>query len=155
MSISPIVDANYRLQAADLEGMARQVEIANVTYQGVEEMTPVLHFVGQTKRLVLSPEQVTQIIDITGSTLFAQWIGVAIVLQPPKSKSETHILIKPVNAKRRAQPMPTYVPDDRRGWYLALSVVAIFLTASILYAALNLTTLLAAVQQLRDNWPLR
>jgi hypothetical protein len=50
MSISPIVDANYRLQAVDLEGMARHVVIANVTYQGVEEMTPVLHFVGQTKR---------------------------------------------------------------------------------------------------------
>jgi hypothetical protein len=155
MSISPIVDANYRLHPADLEGVARRVVIANVTYQGVEEMTPVLHFVGQTKRLVLSPEQVGQIIDITGTPLFPQWIGVPIILQPRNDKNESLILIKAVTPKQRGQPMPTYISADRRGWYLALSVVGLLLSTSILFAMLNMTTILAALQQLRDNWPLR
>lgn len=155
MSISPIVDANYRLQPADLEGVARRVVIANVTYQGVEEMTPVLHFVGQTKRLVLSLEQVGQIIDITGTPLFSQWIGLPIILQPHAERTESHILIKAVTPKLRGQPMPIYVSEDRRGWYLALSVVGLLLSTSIIFAALNMTTILAAMQQLRDNWPLR
>ena len=85
MSISPLVDADYRLYAADLAGMARQVVIANVTYQGIEEMRPVLHIEGQTKRLVLSPEQVNQLIEITGTALLSRWIGIAI-----PSSSGTH-----------------------------------------------------------------
>src|SRR4051812_25358162 len=127
MSISPIVDAGYRLQAADLEGAARQVVIANVTYQGVEEMTPVLHFIGQSKRLVLSPQQVGEVIEVTGTTLFQQWVGTSIILQPVVSKKESHILIQAVNPKRNAQSMPVYLPPDKRGWYLALTVVAILL----------------------------
>lgn len=155
MSISPIVDANYRLLPPDLEGAARQVVISNVTMQGVERMIPVLHFEGQTKRLVLNAEQVAQLVEITGTSLFAQWIGVSIILQPPSSKRDTQILIKAVTDKSRGQPMPVYVPEDRRGRRVSLIVVGLLLTASLAYAALNFTPILIAVQQLRDNWPLR
>jgi hypothetical protein len=155
MSISPTVDANYRLHAADLEGIARRVIIANVTYQGVEEMTPVLHFIGQSKRLVLSPDQVGQLVDVTGTTLFRQWIGLPIILQPHTTKQESLIRLKAVGPNQHAQPMPVYVPDDRRGWYLALIVVGLLLATSAIYAALNFTTILTAAQQLRDYWPLR
>lgn len=155
MSISPIVDDNYRLQPSDLEGLARQVVIANVTYQGVEEMTPVLHFVGQSKRLVLTAAQVEQLVAITGTTLLPQWIGATIVLHPGKGKSASPITLKAVTPNRRAQPMPVYVPEDKRGWYFALTVVGTLLAASAGYAALNLSTILTAVQQLRDNWLLR
>jgi hypothetical protein len=155
MSISPIVDANYRILPEDLEGIARHVIVANVTYQGVEEMAPVLHFAGQTKRLVLSAEQVGQMIEITGTTLFPQWVGVAIILQPHVAQNGSSILIKAVTAKMRGQPMPVYVSEDRRGWIMALSVVGLLLSSSIIFAALNITTILAAIQQLRDIWPLR
>jgi hypothetical protein len=155
MSISPIVDENYRIQAADLQGLARQVVIANVTYQGVEAMAPVLHFEGLSKRLVLAPEQVNQIVEITGTTLFRQWIGRAIILQPRITKTESAIFIKAVTAKQQGQPMPVYLSEDRRGWYLALSTVAILLTVSIVFAVLNATMLLNTLQLLRDNWPLR
>lgn len=154
-SISPIVDDNYRLRSSDLEGMARHVVIANVTYQGVERMIPVLHFVGQSKRLVLSPDQVEQIIDITGTTLLPQWKGTTIVLQPGKGKDAAHILIKSITQNKHARPMPIYMPDDKRGWYFALTVVGTLLAASVAYAALNIESILAAVQQLRDNWLLR
>jgi hypothetical protein len=155
MSISPIVDAGYRLHADDLQGIARQVVIANVTFQGVESMTPVLHFVGQSKRLVLTPEQVAQTIEITGTSLFPQWIGIELILQPQKSKSQTSIVIKAVTPKQRGQPMPVYVHEDKRGWRLALIVVGSLIAASSLYVVLNITSLLAVIQELRDNWPLR
>jgi hypothetical protein len=155
MSISPIVDADYRLQPADLAGSARRVVISNVTYQGVEEMAPVLHFAGQTKRLVLSHEQVEQMLDITGTILYPRWIGVPILLFPPAAIDGAQIQIKAVTARQRGSPMPVYVSEDRRGWILALSVVGLLLSTSILYAALNIDAILAGIEQLRANWPLR
>lgn len=155
MSISPIVDANYRLQPADLEGAARQVTIANVTYQGVENMTPVLHFMGQTKRLVLSPEQVTQMVEITGTPLFPQWVGVPIILQPKKSQGQTTIQIKAVTSRQRGRPMPVYMTEEKRGWRLALVVVGGLLTISSIYVVMNLSTLLTIIQELFNIWPLR
>jgi hypothetical protein len=154
-SISPIVDTNYRLLPADLQGETRRVVISNVTYQGVEEMTPVLHFAGQTKRLVLSPEQVKQMMEITGTVLYPRWIGTAILLQPPKRADEDRIKIAPVTSNQSGKPMPVYVSEDRRGWILAFGGVGIVLVVSLTVAALNFETLLATVEQLRDNWPLR
>ena len=153
-SISPLVDADYRLHAADLAGFPRHVVIANVTYQGIEEMRPVLHFEGQTKRLVLSPGQVNQLIDITGTVLSSRWIGVPLILQP-SAKGEAQIAILPVTHKLRGQPMPVTISEDRRGWLLAISIVGVLLSISLLFAFLNLPMLVATLQELRDNWPLR
>ena len=159
MSISPTVDENYRLRAADLEGLARQVEIANITYQGVEEMAPVMHFVGQSKRMVMSPEQVNEMLEITGTVLAPKWVGTRILLQPHESGGEFYIRIEPLTAKQRGRPMPTYVSEDRRGWILALSVVIIILVASLIIASLDLSPLFAALEQvratvdeMRDTW---
>jgi hypothetical protein len=51
--------------------------------------------------------------------------------------------------------MPVYVPEDRRGWYLALTVVGILLLASLIYAALYAGAILDGIQQLRHNLPMR
>lgn len=155
MSTSPIIDANYRLHPTDLAGAARQVVIANVTFQGVEAMTPVLHFVGQTKRLVLTPEQAQQMLEITGTSLFPQWHGVALILQPKRTKKQSTIEVKAVTAHQRGQPMPIATTEDKRGWRLSFAVVSLLLLLSTLYAAINATQLLTVIQQLRDNWPLR
>jgi hypothetical protein len=155
MSTSPIVDANYRLQPADLEGVPRQVVIANVTFQGLEAMMPVLHFAGQTKRLVLSPDQVREMVEITGTTLFPQWIGVPVILKPEVVQKQTTIHLKAATSKLHAQPMPVAITDDKRGWRLSLIVVGVLLFLSTLYALLNASMLLTIVQQLRDNWLLR
>jgi hypothetical protein len=138
-----------------LQGTARLVEIANITYQGVEEMTPVMHFAGQTKRLVMSPQQVQEMLEITGTILYPHWIGTRILLQPKSSGDHTSISISAPSATRRGQPMPAFVSEDRRGWYLALSVVGILMAASVAFALLNLETVIASVQLLRDNWFLR
>ena len=54
---------------ADLGGRPRRVIIANVTYQGIEEMTPVLHFAGQPKRLALTRPMAQQLTAATGTSL--------------------------------------------------------------------------------------
>ena len=155
MSISPVVDAEYRLQPEDLVGLPRHVIISNVTYQGVEEMMPVLHFEGQTKRLVLSPEQVARIIDISGTILYPQWIGLAIVLQPPTDRMDDSIIIRAVDPRRRTPSMPIYVSEDRSGWHFVFAAVALLLGVSVLYAMLNMPAILAGRRQFRDNWLLR
>lgn len=155
MSISPVVDAEYRIHPADLQGSTRHVVVTNVTYQGVEAMTPVLHFAGQTKRLVMTPEHVSQMVEITGSILHEQWLGCHLLLQPRVAKRESSILIKAVTRNARGKPMPHFLSDDRRGWIMALSVVGILFVFSIVVAMLNSDVLLASWQQLQDYWPLR
>jgi hypothetical protein len=118
-------------------------------------MTPVLHFAGQTKRLVLSPEQAGQVIEIAGTPLFPQWIGISLILQPHTTTGESRIDIRAPGPKKRAPAMPVYISEDKRGWYFALSVVGILLCVSLLYAALNFATILTALQEMRDYWPLR
>ena len=68
MSLSELVDEGYRLDAADLQGKQNQVVISNVSYQGVEEISYVLHFEGIPKRLTLNHEQWRQLAETTGST---------------------------------------------------------------------------------------
>lgn len=131
MSISPTVDARYRLQPADLEGAPRRVIISNVTFQGLEEMTPVLHFEGQTKRLVLSADQVTQLVELTGTSLFHDWIGRAIVLSPLRGAGGREISI--TAPTRRAAAMPVEPRGERREWRMALTVVALLSLASTAY----------------------
>jgi hypothetical protein len=71
----PIIETQYRLHPADLDGKPSKAQIANVTFQGIEAMQPVLHFTGHAKRLTLTPAQSRQMVTITGTTIVTQWIG--------------------------------------------------------------------------------
>jgi hypothetical protein len=141
MSISNSVDKRYRLYASDLTGRPRRVVIANVTYQGLEEVNPVLHFAGQSKRLVLTPAQCRQMITLTGTAHFTEWIGLPIVLKPDATDSGAIELASPTAL--RASAMPLDRTDDQRGWRLAWLVVGLVALASALYLALNLSGLSA------------
>lgn len=161
MSISSMVDANYRLTATDLAGAPRRVHIANVTYQGVESMTPVLHFTGQAKRLVLTPQQTGQMIEIGGSAHFGDWIGKSIVLQPRQQEGQQQgqqesqwviALVHPDQA-RRATTIPREQSEDRKGWRMSLLVVCGLLAISSSYLLLNYATLVAIAQELLANPP--
>ncbi len=46
ISISDTIDVRYRLQPEDLGGKARPVFVRNVTLEGVEGLTPLVHFEG-------------------------------------------------------------------------------------------------------------
>ncbi len=137
MSTSPLVDDRYRLTASDLAGRPRRLQIANVTSQGLEDLVPVLHFDGMTKRLVLAPDQTRQVIAITGSTLFADWIGHTLVLVPRRSRDEAQIAILPPDGSLRGHAMPPPRSDDQRGWRLAWLVVGVIALASFIYIVLN------------------
>jgi len=82
MSLSEIVDANYRIHVEDLQGREREWRISNVSFQGVEEMTPVLHFEGMTKRLVLDQELSLQMIELTRTAIPDEWMGAKIRIAP-------------------------------------------------------------------------
>jgi hypothetical protein len=141
MSISSSVDERYRLYATDLNGRPRHVVIANVTYQGLEEVNPVLHFVGQSKRLVLTPAQCHQMVLLTGTALFIEWIGRPIILKPDATNPGAIELASPTAL--RASVMPVERTDNQRGWRLAWLVVGLVATASALYWVINLSGLSA------------
>jgi hypothetical protein len=134
MSISYFVDQKYRLQPADLQGRPRRVVIANVTYQGLEDARPVLHFVGQTKRLVLNADQTRQLIALTGSAHFADWVGRPIVLQPPRHDTSAIQIVEPSVSTRAMPPQRT---EEQRGWRLAWLVVTLIALASTLFLVLE------------------
>ena len=71
----------YRLHPRDLDG-PRATAIRRVTYEGVEELRPVLYFEGLPKPLVLSGEQARALTRWTGEALCERWIGHAVVLSP-------------------------------------------------------------------------
>lgn len=139
MSISHLVDERYRLTVDDLADRPRRVRIANVTTQGLEELVPVLHFEGIAKRLVLTPAQSQQMIRVSGSTLFADWVGCSLVLQPRRVGSERQITIQPPDGPVRGYTMPMPRTDDQRGWRLAWLVVGLLALTSLTYIALNLS----------------
>lgn len=85
MSLSETIDEKYRISVADLGGRAQRLVIANVSYQGVEEMHPVLHFEGLTKRLVLTSSQCYDMIRLTHTAIPSDWIGETIILRPGRS----------------------------------------------------------------------
>jgi hypothetical protein len=82
MSLSEVVDEQYRIGVEDLHGREREWIVANISYQGLEDMVPVLHFEGMTKRLVLDQEQSRQMVALTRTALPEEWIGAHIRVTP-------------------------------------------------------------------------
>ncbi len=137
MSISQPVDEGYRLTPADLAGRPRRLRIANVTTQGLEGLAPVLHFDGLSKRMALTPTQSQQLIALTGSTLFNDWIGHTVILRPRRVAGGVQIAISAPDGPYHGHDMPTPRSDDQRGWRLAWFVVGLIAFASLAYIALN------------------
>lgn len=134
MSLSETVDEKYRIGIDDLEGRARRLVIANVSYQGVEEMRPVLHFEGMNKRLVLSASQSTDMIRMTHTAIPSDWIGESVVLRPERSGSHHFIKIDSPSARPRGFLLegPTWVAQRfQRAFTVAAILAAI---ACVLWA---------------------
>jgi hypothetical protein len=133
MSRSPIVDNRYRLTSADLNGRPRQVVVKAVTMEGVEIMTPVLHFEGVARPLALGLAQRTDMALIARSTLTTDWVGVSLVLLPSKADGQEIISLQSIDA-RRATPYSAWKPRQdkptrslRGALVLVLLVVIAFL----------------------------
>ncbi len=132
MSRSPIVDNRYRLTPADLNGRPRQVVVKAVTMEGVETMTPVLHFEGVARPLTLGLAQRTDMALIARSTLTTDWVGVSLVLRPVKAEGQDVIALQSIDASR-APSYSAWKPrrdaptrSVRGAFLLALMVIVAF-----------------------------
>ena len=161
MSISAVVDERYRLLPADLNGRARQVMIKAVTFEGVEQFTPLLHFEGVARPLALDPEQRIAMAQLARSTLTADWVGVALVLRPVRANEGDTIALLPLDATggQRVSAAGGWAspgaaqPETRRSWrplllllaLLALAFAAAYLVENLenLSGLLGLTTFAA------------
>jgi hypothetical protein len=94
MSLSPLVDEHYSLKPTDVGRATFRVTIKNVSLQGVEELSPVLHLNEfPNKRLVIDRIQCQALIRLTGSPLFTGWIGQQIDLTTVTNAGRTAIVI--------------------------------------------------------------
>ncbi|MBX3012147.1 MAG: hypothetical protein KF832_11605 [Caldilineaceae bacterium] len=99
MSISPIIDEHYRLHPADLGRRSVQVTIQNVSWQGVEQLRPLLHLREfPQKRLPLNSAQVQRLVEIVGSSLAQDWIGHTILLLAEREEGDLVITLQPFMA---------------------------------------------------------
>jgi len=101
-SLSPIMDERYRLKPADIGRAILRVTIKNVSLQGVEYLSPVLHLAEfPQKRLVIDRAQCQVLIRLTGSLLSADWIGQQIDLQMSTHEGQTNIAISAPQTERQ------------------------------------------------------
>ena len=112
MSFSATVDYRYRLIAADLGGRTRSVIVTRVSYQGVENLQPMLHFEGIGKPLALDPAQRLIVSQIARSTAVSDWVGLMMELHPVEYEGRAWIEITPIGGKRQRtqtsnDPSPT------------------------------------------------
>lgn len=139
MSLSDTIDTSYRLHPADLGGRARTVLVFRVTYEGVEELTPLVHFEGMARPLALDADQRIQMAHIARSMLLADWVGTALVLRPARDEGADTI---------RLHALEERIPAAARratGWGLgprfpARSALRLLLLALLIAAAFAAVT---------------
>lgn len=105
MSFSATVDYRYRLVAADLEGHTRRVIVTRVSYQGVENLQPLLHFEGIGKPMALDMTQRLTISQIARSTAVSDWVGLMLELRPTHREGLAWIEIMEPGGNRRIRDL--------------------------------------------------
>ncbi len=154
MSFSDAIDDKYRIHAADLDSRTHRLVISNISYQGVEEMRPVLHFEGLTKRLVLTQQQSFDMIRLTHSSIPTEWIGEAVILSPSVSGA-TRLLASLVRGpKCFATGVGSLHRANNKAATAAQGAIAVVLVAELLAAVawLALQSGRDAVRSLLPAW---
>jgi hypothetical protein len=151
MSRSSIVDESYRLKPGDLGRRPVRVAVQNVSFQGLEELHPVLHFAEfPTKRLVLDPLQCRQLITATHSPLCVDWIGRAVELRSASYAGQAVVAIEVTETlpKRPGRKLNWETQDSpaRTVMLLLLLLALAFGTVYILDHYPQIVTLLQHVQ---------
>ncbi|MEZ4727870.1 MAG: hypothetical protein R3E79_12140 [Caldilineaceae bacterium] len=136
MSISPVVDETYRLHPQDLGRSRVPVTIQNVSWQGIEQLQPLLHLREfPQKRLLLTAQQVQTIIAVANSIRERDWIGHTILLLVEDKDDEPIITLTPLTAAagRAPQVYPRIpLPEWGRTGLLLLLLVLIFVLVFLL-----------------------
>lgn len=151
ISLSDTIDVRYRLQAADLAGRPRPVLVRAVTLQGVETLTPLVHFEGMARPLALDLDQRIQIAEIARSHLLVDWIGLPLVLRPERAEGfETIRLVSTREQAGRVTPVASTNWINRRAnrrRRMQVLVVVLLLVAA--YAATTLVETMPALDSLK------
>ena len=136
MSISPIIDERYRLQPADVGRSGVHVTVQNVSWQGIEQLHPLLHLREfPQKRLLLNQQQVQSLIEIVGSTMAQDWIGQRLVLVAEYDDGDLVIRIRlatPVNRLTIGWRPPLHLRETGQTLLLVLLLALIFLLVFLL-----------------------
>lgn len=136
MSISPIIDERYRLHPTDIGRSGVQVTVQNVSWQGVEQLQPLLHLREfPQKRLQLTQPQVRSLTEIVGSTLAQDWIGHRLMLVVQYEAGEPVITLH-AGAFTAPQPdtwlPPLHLSEQGRTLLLLLLLGGIFVLVFLL-----------------------
>lgn len=106
MSRSRVVDQRYRLQAQDLGATSVVVTICNVSYQGLEQLTPLLHFDGYPGKIFApDQQQCSDLVRLTHSKLCSEWVGHTILLRTTQQYGvKTLVIDAPLTAAVTTTP---------------------------------------------------
>ncbi|MCB0104956.1 MAG: hypothetical protein KDE53_03590 [Caldilineaceae bacterium] len=113
MSLSPTIDSRYRLTPRDLGRRDHLVTIQNVSWQGVETLTLLLHLREfPTKRLVLDAIQQQELIHIVGTYHTTEWIGrqILIAAQSDSDQLRIHLFAVTAPPQKPQLHIPTEIP---------------------------------------------
>lgn len=135
---APRMESRYRMQPTDLFHGPAWLTIANVSYQGVERLRPVLHFAEHGKRLILNPRQCDELAALTGSAVPREWIGRRVVLEPYEDEGGPSIAILSSMPRRLFRPprrrqIDPAVRAKQRRTTLALLLITVSLLAAVAY----------------------
>jgi hypothetical protein len=144
MSLSDVIDRQYRLLPNDLAGKPRKVIVRGVTVEGVEFVTPLIHFEGLGRPLALDANQRIEMARIARSTILADWVGAALVLQPVRDKGQERIRLQGLDeagmlavSNSQALPPATSSPVQSVGRrlmrLLGMAAVVTLLLAAVWY----------------------
>jgi len=134
-----VVATRYRLQPADLPE-PRQLVVRVVVGQGVETFTPVLHFAGLAKPLVLDAANAAAMAAVAGSPLFGDWVGCLVELRVVTEAGIERIRLVP------APSLPTRMisvrlPNGRMTRGALLLVAVLLLALGAVYVVAHWTDL--------------
>lgn len=134
MSRARVVDQRYRLQAKDLGNTPVVVKICNVSYQGLEQLTPLLHFDGYPGK-VLAPDQqqCRDLIRLTHSALCNEWIGHTVLLRPAQQEGATTLMIETPTTPKT--DLPSLTPRATHWGALASTLLLLIILGVALGAA--------------------
>jgi len=128
MSISSVIDERYRLHPRDLGRSSIQVTIQNVSWQGVEQLNPLLHLREfPQKRLLLNQRQMQRLIAIIDSSLDRDWIGHTIQLRAEYDDGKLIIALYPMATTHEyfAPKRPHSRIHESRSTLLLLGILAL------------------------------
>ena len=151
MSLSDVVDRRYRLNAAALEGRVRSAIVCSVSYEGVEDLRPLIRFEGLGRPLALDPVQRLDMARITHSTLLADWVGASVLLRPVRSDGhETIRLVGVEELERLPRWVPPAPPRPSLPLRALLRILAVTFLIVAAFAAANFVERLPNFQALLD-----